>query len=272
MTPHQTHSPLPAAHSVHSRQSSAEALEFYRNAVQALLDAKLPFLVGGGYALHAYCGIDRKTKDLDLFVRPADVDRVLDVLAACGYRTEVHNPVWLAKAHRGDDFVDIIFNAGNGCCAVDDGWFKHAGEAEVLGLLLKICPLEETIWQKTYIFERDRCDVTDVVHLLRCCAPSLDWERLLNRFGPHWRLLLAQLVIFGFVYPAERDLVPDWLIHGLVQRLQRDAPDQAAKPKICWGTLISRDQFQFDLENWGYRDGRIRTSDGNGGEAGCRPS
>jgi hypothetical protein len=35
--------------------------------------ARIPFLVGEGYALAAYTGIARATKDLDLFVLPADV-------------------------------------------------------------------------------------------------------------------------------------------------------------------------------------------------------
>ena len=45
---------------------------FYLNALRVLSDAKVPYLLGGAYALAHYTGIVRHTKDLDLFVRPAD--------------------------------------------------------------------------------------------------------------------------------------------------------------------------------------------------------
>src|SRR5262249_17967308 len=145
--------------------------------------AGLPFLVGGAYALERYTCIRRNTKDFDIFVRPADSRRVLDVLAAAGYRTEVTFSHWLGKAYCGDDFLDVIFSSGNGLARVDDEWFLYAVGAEVFGLLVKLCPPEEMIWQKAYIVERERYDGADVAHLLRGCGPRLDWPRLLRRFG-----------------------------------------------------------------------------------------
>ena len=52
--------------------------------------------------------------------------------------------------------------------------------------------------------ERERYDGADIAHLLRARADQLAWRRLLRRFGPHWRVLLGHLVLFGFVYPGER--------------------------------------------------------------------
>src|SRR4051812_1066855 len=100
-----------------------DTARFYLEALAAMRDSGVPFLVGGAYALGHYTGIVRHTKDLDLFVRPEDSQRTLDVLADAGYRTEITFRHWLGKAFSGDDFVDVIYASGNGACPVDDGWF-----------------------------------------------------------------------------------------------------------------------------------------------------
>src|SRR5205085_6298850 len=76
---------------------------FYRRAMETLRDARVPFLVGGAYTFAVYTGLARHTKDLDLFVRRADVERALGALAGAGYRTELAFTHWLGKAFSGED-------------------------------------------------------------------------------------------------------------------------------------------------------------------------
>jgi hypothetical protein len=235
-----------------------ETAAFYRRAIHILKGAGLPFLVGGAYALQRYTGVIRHTKDLDVFVRPADCQRVLDVFTAEGYRTELTFPHWLGKVYGPDeDFIDVIFSSGNGVATVDDGWFEHAVDGEAIGEPVRLCPVEEMIWSKGYVLERERYDGADVNHLLRACGRDLDWRRLLARYGPHWRVLLSHLVLFGFVYPGDRDAVPAWVLEELTGRLLREG--QAAPPagRVCRGTLISREQYLTDVEEWGYQDARL---------------
>jgi hypothetical protein len=198
-------------HSVSSR--------FYRAALRRLLEAEIPFLVGGAYALEAHTRIIRRTKD----------------------------------------FIDIIFNSGNGICRVDETWFDFAIDGRVLGLDLKLCPAEETIWQKSFILERDRCDVADVAHLLRHVGRRLDWQRLIRRFDRRWRVLLAQVVLFDFVYPDHRDSIPKWVRKELIKRFRDDKPDEAqgSDDPICHGTLLSATQYLRDVDLEGYRDARL---------------
>jgi hypothetical protein len=87
---------------------------FYLDALTVLSQAKVPYLLGGAYAFAHYTGIERHTKDLDLFVHPADAPRALNELARAGYRTEITFSHWLGKAFSSDDFVDVIFSSGNG--------------------------------------------------------------------------------------------------------------------------------------------------------------
>jgi hypothetical protein len=229
---------------------------FYQDALRTLQEARVPVLVGGAYAFERYTGIARHTKDLDVFVRLADRDRALATLERAGYRTEHTHPHWLAKAFAPEAFIDVIWGAGNGIAEVDDAWFTHAVDAEVLDVPVRLCPPEEMIWSKAFIMERERYDGGDIAHVIRALGPALRWRRLVRRFGDHWRVLLSHLVLFGFIYPSERHAVPEWVMRLLVRRLSRDTPSTGARRPVCLGTLLSRSQYLVDVERWGYRDGR----------------
>jgi hypothetical protein len=233
---------------------------FYRNVLRALDASGVPVLVGGAYALGAYTGIERCTKDLDLFLRRGDYDRAVAALDSMGYATELKFSHWLGKAHGGDSFVDLIFDSGNGLTRVDDAWFEHAVDADVLGVSVKIVPVEEMIWSKSFLMERERYDGADVAHLLHECAATLDWRRLLDRFGPNWRVLLTHLVMFGFVYPAARTRIPAWVMELLVDRLREEVRTRATRDDVCRGTLVSREQYLHDVQRQGYVDGRLPPS------------
>jgi hypothetical protein len=236
--------------------TSPDKAELYRQALEMLNRSGVPYLVGGTYAFHYYAGIARATKDFDIFVRPQDLQRVLDVLARLGFKTEIAFSHWLAKAFNGDRFIDIIYNSGNGIVEVDDEWFAHAVDEEVLGAFVKLCPAEEMIWSKSFIMERERYDGADVAHLIRHCSGLLNWDRLLRRFGGQWRVLLSHLVLFGFIYPGERALIPAPVMRELVNRLLSELEVPTRDSKVCQGTLLSRAQYLVDVDEWGYEDAR----------------
>jgi hypothetical protein len=231
--------------------------QVYLRCTILLRDAGVPFLVGGAYALAQYTPLVRDTKDFDLFLRAEHVRWAMQVLEAAGFQVSLPYPHWLAKAHWGEVFIDLIFSSGNGIALVDDEWFVHAPTAEVLGQQLPVCPAEEVIWSKAFVLERERYDGADVLHMIRDCGLSLDWQRLLRRFGSNWRVLLAHLVLFGFAYPGERDRVPAWVTRTLGRRLLDDLPAQPGSAGVCNGTLLSREQYLVDLERLGYADGRL---------------
>jgi hypothetical protein len=243
---------------LHEFKAGDETLAFYREALDFLNQGKAPFLVGGAYALAHYTGIIRDTKDLDVFVRPRDAETVLETFAAAGYHTDRTFPHWLGKVYQGEHILDVIYSSGNGIVDVDDLWFAHAVPGTVLGRRVLLCPPEEMIWSKGFIMERERFDGADINHLIRACWRSLDWDRLFRRFGPHGRLLLAHLILFGYVYPAETAKVPAELMQELLDRLRREGEADGTGEPVCRGTLLSRAQYLIDIEQWGYRDARVR--------------
>lgn len=229
--------------------------EFYSHVIRILDEGGIPFLVGGAAALRFFAGVDRDTKDFDLMVRPADVERALGALRAAGFHAQVAFSHWLAKVHCGEHFVDIIFNSGNGLCEVDDLWFSNSREAELWGRPVRICPAEELIWQKAFIMERERFDGADVAHLLHACGMEIDWPRLLVRFARHHRVLLSHLVLFGYIYPADIRVIPKWFLQNLAARML-DEYDEA-QPAVCNGPFLSRAQYLRDLSEDGTIDGRM---------------
>jgi hypothetical protein len=239
-------------------QLSPETLEFYRRVMTRLQEARVPFLVGGAYAFARYTGIVRHTKDFDIFVHPRDFDRTLEELKRMGCSVERPFPHWLGKGYWGDDFVDVIFGAGNGIARVDDLWFEHAMDEEVLGIPSRLCPAEEMIWSKAFIQERERFDGADVMHLIRHCAEIIEWERLLRRFDRYWPLLLTYLVMFTFIYPSEKHRIPQPVFEDLLGRLQQQlkAGENGAE-RVCQGTLVSRGQYMVDIGQYGFADARL---------------
>jgi predicted nucleotidyltransferase len=232
--------------------------EFYRQALRALNDAEIPFLVGGAFAHACYTGIRRSTKDLDLFIRREDYERIAHLMEQHGWRTEMSYPHWLAKVYDGEEFIDLIFNSGNGLTPVDERWFRANCEADVLGVPVRIANAEDGLLSKAFIMERERYDGGDIAHLLQANAERLDWPGLVERFGPHWRVLLAHLTLFGYIYPGERHRIPAWVMGELMRRLAEQVRElPAVNAKICAGTLLSREQYLHDVERLGYVDGRL---------------
>ncbi|SEL79135.1 Uncharacterised nucleotidyltransferase [Parapedobacter koreensis] len=217
-------------------------------------------MIGGGHAVVHYTGIHRATKDLDIFCQPQEYPKILKCFAENGYRTELTDSRWLAKVFKGDYFIDIIFDTVNNICKVDDTWYAYAEEGDFCGIPVKFVPPEELVWCKIYVQNRERNDSADVNHLLLKTGHGLDWARLWKRLDTHWHLLLAQLLIFQFVYPSDyRSIIPDWLFHDLISRAKEQYDLPPSLEKVCRGPLIDQTQYEVDIKDWNYKAYTIMT-------------
>ena len=248
----QEDTPLPVTSSAEP-EWALEAEECYRDVLQALQEGGVASAVGGAFALHKHTGIWRTTKDLDLLLEPRQVPRALHLLRQEGFDTLVQDPVWLAKAIRGNYFVDLITGVGNASLVVDASWIDRAPTDQVLGLPCRVLAAEEMIASKLFVTRRERFDGADVSHLLRSCAEHLDWERLYSLLSCHWELLYWALVFYAYTYPAHISLVPEriWLdlnsrFRAHVTHPPRDAPSR--------GSLVDPLMFAIDVDEWGERN------------------
>jgi hypothetical protein len=231
----------------------AEAREVYGEVLDALDRADIRYMLGGALALNTYTGIWRDTKDLDVFVPEKTVPRVLDVLEEAGFQSEVTDPVWLAKARRGKLFADVIHASHNGTGSVDESWFENAREIPVLDRRALVIPAEELILSKIFVVAKDRCDVDDVLHVIFATRGELAWDRMLDKIGDHWELLLAYLHFYRYVYPSHTHYLPGWVLKSLLGRYEQESASRETRFR---GTMLDENTFRVDVEEWGLPDER----------------
>ena len=231
-----------------------EAEAFYIDALRELVQLGLPFLLAGTYALSAYTGITRRTKDLDIFCKAGDFPRILNYFKQLGYAVTVEDERWLGKVHKGRHFFDVIFASSNGTMPVGDDWFENARRVAIFGTELQIVGPTELVWSKCFIQLRHRYDGADVAHTILKCHQEIDWRKLLAYMEVHWEVLLAHLVNFRWIYPSERDAVPNWLMEELLSRMRAQLELPPSDMKVCRGRMFSRVDFEIDVKEWGFAD------------------
>ena len=234
----------------------AEVNGIYEDALDALNQAGVRYMLGGALALNAYTGIWRDTKDLDVFVPEETVARVLEVLEDAGFETETIDPVWLAKAWRGEIFVDIIHASHNGTGSVEESWFENAKEVRVLDRGALVIPAEEMILSKIFVVAKDRCDVDDVLHLIFATRGELDWDRMLSKIEDHSELLRAYLHLYRYVYPSHTHYLPRRVFEQLLERYERETEVDPGDGIRFRGTMLDENSFAVDVEEWGLPDER----------------
>jgi hypothetical protein len=237
-----------------SGKKKEQAEKFYDKLLTTLIRRKLPFMIGGTFAFMEYTGIERETGDIDIKIPYDDHPHILQVLSESGYKTELAEIElnWLAKVTDPNGYyTDIIYAERNGLYKVEKSWFDNAHDGTVLGHKVKLEPVEEMIRSKSYVQNRHRDDTGDVIHLILRQGKAIDWHILMEKMEPHWELLLSNVLLFLFIYPSERKLIPKWVIERLVVKLEDRISHEPTKNKITRGLLLSND-YQVGVSLWGF--------------------
>src|SRR5262245_53544346 len=106
-------------------KSVSPAHAFYAEVLKILKDSKFTFMVAGGFAVNAYTGLRRPTKDIDIFVKAGDYPKILNKFTSLGYKTQVDDERWISKIFKGKWYVDLIFGFFNLVAAVHDTWLNE---------------------------------------------------------------------------------------------------------------------------------------------------
>jgi hypothetical protein len=234
----------------------SEEEKVFAQAMRALNQANVPYVVGAAFARHAYTGIWRHTKDLDLFLKPEDLKRAMDVLERAGFDTTIEFRHWLAKAHKPPYFIDLIFGTGHGQIQIDDHWIERSKPAEVLGVRTRLIGIEEMIALGCFVAERSRSDASEVMHLIRGVQGRVDWERVLELLGSNQELLFWQLILFDIVYPGHSDYLPQDLMDRMYREIRARWKNNLEPPNAFRGALMDPFSYSVDFEDWGYQDRR----------------
>jgi hypothetical protein len=213
----------------------------YLAVIQAAKARRIPFAIGGSLALAAYAGRKRKLKDLDLYVLPEDRGRMIEILSALtlrDYFAELpYDRRWIYRATNGETIVDVIWSMANRRTEVDRDWLTLGGRVNWAGEELRLIPIEEMIWSKLYVLQRDRCDWPDILNLIDVTGDRIDWQRLLSRVGEDAPLVAGVLSVYKWVTGARQ--APSPAPNGILEGLPRDRGDpQLARHRA--GLLDSR--------------------------------
>jgi hypothetical protein len=226
-----------------------EQVELFRDVLEALERKGIPYTVSGAFALRQHTGICRETKDLDLFVTTANCPMAMDCLRQEGMKCDLVDPVWLAKARRGEYFVDLITGMSNGLILVDDSWIERSHPAVVYGVTTRVLAPEELVASKIFVARRERFDGADIAHVIYGTYGQFDWRRELELVGEHWEMLLWSLVLFRYVYPAQSHYVPLEIWCELLKRFQQEVRNPNPDAKFR-GSLVDDNMFAIDVNEW----------------------
>lgn len=219
-----------------------EEWQCYRPAVVALTEADVPFALGGGFAFSALSGRLRNTKDMDLFILPADRDRAVQAVTRAGfvdfYAQEPYDRGWIYRGFHDGLILDLIWQMANYRAEVDERWLTDGPCTEWRGLPLRVIPPEELVWAKLYVVQRGRCDWPDLLSVLQAQGETMDWKHLIQRVGPDLPLLASLVKLFSWLVPDTARHLPDWLW----KRLEISPPVPADRKRRI-DLLDSRDWF-----------------------------
>src|SRR6266849_3752707 len=252
MMPLEQNNPLPVSSSQPPCFPAVQEALF-REVLELMERERVPVVVSGAFALHEHTGIWRDTKDLDLFMPAQEVERALQVLSRDGFETEVLDPIWLAKARRGEYFVDLITGMSNAVVRVDYSWIRRANRSQVFGISARVLAPAELIASKVFVTRRERFDGADICHVIYGTRGQFDWQRLMSLLGEHWQMLLWCLVLYQYIYPGYCHFVPANIWEELLSRFKMELkhPNKAIDFR---GSLIDEKMFAIDISEWGKRN------------------
>lgn len=235
-----------------------------RAVLTGLNELGVPYMLGGAFAVNRHGAPWRNTKDLDLLVPPADRQRVIDLLTAQGftdyYSVWPYDREWIYRSHKGNKIVDVIWQSANKTGVIGPDWRERATPGEMAGVPTWFASVEDLIWLKAFIVQRERCDWPDILNLIAATEGRLDWAGLLERFGPHLLLLQAVIHLFDWTCPQHVGYVPASIRRELERRVkgvrqlgasgpQRQGEAEAEEERCRWQLLDSRPWFVEAPEN-----------------------
>jgi Uncharacterised nucleotidyltransferase len=159
-------------------QPFAEIEHALKRAAAALNGAGIPFLLGGSLASWARGGPETR-HDLDLMIKPDDVERALEALTDAGMRPERPPEQWLVKAWDGDTLVDLIYCPKG--LPMDDDVFARGEELSVLGMEIRVMALEDVMATKLMALTEHSLRYEGLLQIARALREQIDWVSVRSR-------------------------------------------------------------------------------------------
>jgi predicted nucleotidyltransferase len=151
----------------------------YKETLDALEEAGVPYVVGGGIAVAAY-GRKRATKDIDLYIKPEDSMRALEALQKVGFEINPMKDVkWLSKAYKDGIPIDFILENIGGIIVTDET-IERGRYMIVSGTRMLIMSPEDLVFRKVLAMRCMRDDWYDCIAVLSNTYQAFDWDYFLK--------------------------------------------------------------------------------------------
>src|SRR3954447_8546297 len=185
-------------------QAFSDIEQALKTSAAALREAGVPFLLGGSLASWARGGPETR-HDLDLMIRPEDVETATRALEAAGMRPEDPPEEWLVKAWDGDVLVDLIF-APKGMALTDEVIARGEG-LSVLGMEMRVMALEDVLVTKLMALSEHSLRYESLLPIARALREQVDWDDVRARtsespFARAFFVMLEGLGIFSGAEPT----------------------------------------------------------------------
>ena len=173
-----------------------------KRSAAALRCAGVPFLLGGSLASWARGGPETR-HDLDLMIKPADVERAVAALKDAGMRFEDPPEEWLVKAWDGDTLVDLIFSPKG--IPMDDEAIERGEVLSVLGMEMRVMALEDVLVTKLMALSEHALRYESLLAIARALREQVDWPDVRARTAesPFARAFFVMLEGLGVLPEAK---------------------------------------------------------------------
>jgi len=173
-----------------------------KKSAAALRNAGIPFLLGGSLASWARGGPETR-HDLDLMIKPEDVDAAVKALEAAGLRPEDPPEEWLVKAWDGDVLVDLIF--GPKGTPMTDEVIERGEVLSVLGMEMRVMALEDVLVTKLMALTEHALRYESLLAIARALRERVDWGDVRARTSesPFARAFFVMLEGLGILPEAK---------------------------------------------------------------------
>ncbi len=211
--------------------------ELYLEALSALNESGVAYMLGGAFAVYYYTNWWRDTHDIDVYVSPASVGEAAAALECVEFENlgeqAEGDEQWIYHAGKASIVVDVIWRFANLVEYITDEWFELAPSGKFLGLEVKFLPLEELVWAKSFVINRHRCDWPDIFRIIRAQCGDIDWDRLLDLVGEHWLLLAGMIDVFDWQHPSSVGCIPETIRDELAKRRRSYRASPPSEEREC---------------------------------------
>lgn len=149
-----------------------------KKSAATLRGADVPFLLGGSLASWARGGPETR-HDLDLMIKPEDVERAVAALSDAGMRFEDPPEEWLVKVWDGDTLVDLIHHPKG--TLVDDALIGRGEVMSVLGMKMRVMALEDVLVTKLMALDEHALRYESLLAISRALRERIDWDDVRSR-------------------------------------------------------------------------------------------